>query len=234
MVLNYAKLLALFLEGLLSFFSPCVLPILPVYLGLLGGQGGQATDRKQQRRLIGHTLIFVLGISTTFFLLAFASSFLSRFLTQHARAVQLIGGMLMILMGLFQLGIFQSRLLSREFSAKRRVYQAGQKVTPFLAFLMGFTFSFSWTPCIGPILASVFFYASSHSGIWSSLLIAIYCLGFILPFVVVAIFSQTVLAYFKKQTRFLKYSKIISGVLLIIIGLSIFTGFFKSLTPFLK
>lgn len=234
MALNHVKIIALFLEGLLSFFSPCVLPILPIYLGILGGQGDQSADQKENRRLIYNTLIFVLGIATTFFLLAFASSFLSRFLNQHSRAVQIIGGLLMILMGLFQLGVFQSQFLSREFSAKSKVYQAGQKVTPLIAFLMGFTFSFSWTPCIGPILASVFFYASSHSGIWSALLIAIYCLGFILPFVVVAIFSQTVLAYFKKQTRFLKYSKIISGVLLIIIGLSIFTGFFKSLTQFLK
>lgn len=99
---------------------------------------------------------------------------------------------------------------------------------------MGFSLSFSWTPCIGPILASVFFYASSHSGIWSILLISVYCLGFILPFILVALFSQKVLDYFKKQTRFLHYTKIVFGILLICIGLSILIGLFGNLIHLLK
>ncbi|KED03537.1 putative cytochrome C biogenesis protein [Streptococcus equi subsp. ruminatorum CECT 5772] len=179
-------------------------------------------------------MIFVLGVATTFFLLAFASSFLSRFLNQHIRWVQIISGVLIITMGLFQLGVFQSTFLTKEFSVKNKVYQAGQKVTPIIAFLMGFSLSFSWTPCIGPILASVFFYASSHSGIWSILLISVYCLGFILPFILVALFSQKVLDYFKKQTRFLHYTKIVSGILLICIGLSILIGLFGNLIHLLK
>ncbi|MGT2755129.1 cytochrome c biogenesis CcdA family protein [Streptococcus ovis] len=232
--MQHIKVLALFIEGLLSFFSPCVLPILPIYIGILGGQSEGVNDVKHRKRVLCNTLIFVLGIATTFFLLAFASSFLSRFLNQHIRWVQIISGVLIITMGLFQLGVFQTTFLSKEFSAKSKVYQAGQTVTPVIAFLMGFAFSFSWTPCIGPILASVFFYASSHSGIWSVLLISVYCIGFILPFILVALFSQKVLDYFKKQTRFLHYTKIISGILLICIGLSILTGLFDNLTHLLK
>lgn len=234
MEIHYAKVLALFLEGLLSFFSPCVLPILPIYIGILGGQSEGSHDSRHRKRVLYNTLIFVLGIATTFFLLAFASSFLSRFLNQHIQVVRIVSGVLIILMGLFQLGVIKSVALTKEFSAKTKVYQAGQTVTPIIAYLMGFTFSFSWTPCIGPILASVFFYASSHSGIWNILLISVYCMGFILPFILVAIFSQKVLDYFKKQTRFLHYTKIISGVLLILIGLSILTGLFGSLTHLLK
>lgn len=234
MIVNHIKIIALFLEGLLSFLSPCVLPILPVYIGILSGNGGQELDRRGNKQLVFNTLIFILGVATTFFLLAFASSFFSRFLNQNARLVQLIGGILMIVMGLLQLEIIQSKFLGREFSAKSKVYKAGQRVTPLVAFLMGFTFSFSWSPCIGPILASVFFYASSHSGMWSILLISIYCLGFILPFLLVAMFSQTLLSYFKKKSCFLKYSKIISGVILIVIGISIFTGNFKNITQFFK
>ncbi len=94
---------------------------------------------------------------------------------------------------------------------------------------MGFTFSFSWTPCIGPILASVFLYASTHQGIYSVLLILIYCLGFVIPFALIALFSQRVMSVFKKQKRFLKYTKLFSGILLILIGISILTGSFAKI-----
>lgn len=211
-----------------------MLPILPIYIGILGGQSEGVNDFKYRKRILCNTLIFVLGVATTFFLLAFASSFLSRFLNQHIRWVRIISGVLIITVGLFQLGVFQSTFLTKEFSVKNKVYQAGQKVTPIIAFLMGFSLSFSWTPCIGPILASVFFYASSHSGIWSILLISVYCLGFILPFILVALFSQKVLDYFKKQTRFLHYTKIVFGILLICIGLSILIGLFGNLIHLLK
>ncbi|BDD38034.1 cytochrome C biogenesis protein CcdA [Streptococcus ruminantium] len=222
------KLFALFLEGLLSFFSPCILPILPVYIGVLGGNNGEHSQNNRMRTVI-NTSMFVLGIAMTFFLLAFTSSFLSRLLNQHIRVVQIISGILIIAMGLFQLGWIRLPMLSKELSAKTKVYQAGKTVTPIIAFLMGFTFSFSWTPCIGPILASVFFYASSQSGIWSIALLSVYCIGFILPFILVAIFSQKLLDYFKKQTRFLQYTKTISAVILIIIGISILTGSFGTL-----
>ncbi|MGT2895278.1 cytochrome c biogenesis CcdA family protein [Streptococcus entericus] len=228
------KLLALFAEGLLSFFSPCVLPILPVYIGILGGQvsSEKIEHSSVQRRILVNTLCFVLGITLTFFVLGFASSLLSRLLTQHMQIIQLIGGLLIIIMGLIQLDLFQTILTKREFSAKHKVYQAGQQVTPLLATLMGFTFSFSWTPCIGPILASAFLYASSHQGIFSVLLISVYCLGFILPFVLVAFFSQKVLAYFKKHQHLMKHTKRISGILLILIGLSIITGQFTTISRF--
>ncbi|MGT2930527.1 cytochrome c biogenesis CcdA family protein [Streptococcus dentasini] len=229
MDLQHITFLTLFIEGLLSFFSPCVLPILPVYIGILAGQGEEGQSGEliwNKRRVFSNTLLFVSGIAITFFILAFASSLVSRFFQSHMQLFQNLGGILIILMGLIQLDLIRTSILTREFSAKNKVYQAGQKVTPLIAFLMGFTFSFSWTPCIGPILASVFLYASTHQGIYSMLLILIYCLGFILPFALIAIFSQRILVIFKKQQRFLKYTKIVSGILLIIIGVSILTGSF--------
>lgn len=226
------NVLALFAEGLLSFFSPCVLPILPIYIGILGGQADTsiAGQERQKRQVFVNTFCFVFGITLTFFVLAFASSLLSRFLTQHMASLKLLGGILIVLMGLLQLGVFKLGLANREFSAKHKVYKAGQQVTPLLAVLMGFAFSFSWSPCIGPILASVFLYASSHQGLDSILLISVYCLGFVLPFIAVACFSQQVLAYFKKQHKVLKYTKRLSGGLLVLIGLSILV---KALGPFL-
>lgn len=225
--MDHLKWLALFTEGLLSFFSPCVLPILPIYIGILGGQANAEQTDKRQHTVLINTLSFVLGITLTFFVLGFASSLISRLLTQHMETLKLVGGVLIILMGLMQLDLFQTRLSTREFSAKHRVYKAGQQVTPLLAVLMGFTFSFSWTPCIGPILASTFLYASSHQG-WSSFfLISIYCLGFITPFVLVALFSQQLLSHFRKHQHLLKHTKHLSGILLILIGLSILTGSFN-------
>lgn len=220
-------LLALFLEGLLSFFSPCVLPILPIYVGILGGQGtpdGLESPQKQRQQLLINTLCFILGITLTFFVLAFASSLISRFLTQHLHFLKVLGGGLIIVMGLLQLGTLRLAIANREFSAKSKVYQAGKKVTPLLAVLMGFTFSFSWSPCIGPILASVFIYASSHSSLHSLLLISVYSIGFIIPFMLVAVFSQHILNYFKHHYHLLKYTKLISGLLLLVIGLSILLG----------
>lgn len=226
MTFEWFKLIALFFEGLLSFLSPCVLPILPIYIGILGGQA--EAGKSNARRLMINTLSFVVGIALTFFLLAFASSFLSRFLLAYRQWLTILSGVLIILMGAIQLGWLKVGFLNREFSAKTKVYQPGKEVTPLLAFLMGFTFSFSWTPCIGPILASVFFYASSHQGFLSLLLVLVYCLGFILPFVLIAFFSSKMLTFFKSQGKFLHLSKTISGYLLIVIGLSILTGFFQT------
>lgn len=231
MDLQWFTFLALFAEGLLSFLSPCVLPILPIYIGLLAGG---AEGKEGERNVLVNTLSFVVGIAVTFFLLGFASSLLSRVLQANAQVLQIISGLLIILMGILQLGWFNIPMLEREFSAKNKVYQAGKQVTPFLAFLMGFTFSFSWTPCIGPILASVFIYASSQEGWLSGILLLVYCLGFILPFIFVAFFSQKMLAFFKNNRHYLAWTKRISGYLLLLIGLSILTGFFHHLVRFFQ
>ena len=222
------KMILVFLEGLLSFLSPCVIPILPIYIGILAGKKemnecGELVFNK--RNTITNTLSFVLGICSTFFILAFATSFISIFLNENIKTLQIVSGVLIIFMGLLQ-------FLKQEFSIKNKVKRKGNKTTPILAFLMGFTFSFSWTPCIGPILASVFLYASSHTGIMSVLLILAYCLGFILPFILVAFFASKLLELFKKHTNILKYTQVISGIILILIGILILSGSFIALTRY--
>lgn len=226
------KLLALFVEGQLTFFSPCILPILPVYLSLLGGQVSKGTGVSgsvKSRRLL-NVCCFVLGIAASFFLLAFASHVLSRFLIQQKRILKLFGGFLILLLGFLQLGVLKMPVLNREFSFKQRVYRAGQRVTPFLSMLMGFAFSFSWTPCIGPILASVLFYASGHKGWEGTFLVTVYCLGFTFPFIILALFSEKILEKVKNNYKILKYTKILSALILIAIGSSILIGNFSKLT----
>ena len=217
------KMILVFLEGLLSFLSPCVIPILPIYIGILAGKK-EMNERGElvfnKRNTITNTLSFVLGICSTFFILAFATSFISIFLNENIKTLQIVSGVLIIFMGLLQLGVFKIGFLKQEFSIKNKVKR------------MGFTFSFSWTPCIGPILASVFLYASSHTGIMSVLLILAYCLGFILPFILVAFFASKLLELFKKHTNILKYTQVISGIILILIGILILSGSFITLTRY--
>ena len=229
--MDWMTVIALFAEGILSFLSPCVLPILPVYVGILAGGGG---EKEESRTVLINTLFFVVGITMSFLLLAFTSSLLSRFFQANSQLLRIISGLLIIFMGLVQLGWIRINVLEREFSAKGKAYQVGKKVTPLVAFLMGFTFSFSWTPCIGPILASVFIYASSHAGWTSFFLILVYCLGFILPFLLVAFFSQKILEFFKNTRQYLGWTKKFSGYLLLIIGLSILTGFFQNLVRLIQ
>ena len=218
------QLLTLFMEGLLSFLSPCVLPILPIYVGILAGNSDSKTYKKGTA--VSNTLWFVAGISLTFFLLAFASNYLSIYLMKHRMVLQGISAVMILMFGLFQVGLVKIPAFLKELSAKHKVYRTGMKVTPLLALLMGFTFSFSWTPCIGPILASVFLYASSQGGWVSTLLIGIYCLGFILPFVLIAFFSERMLALFKASQRWLYYTKWLSGLLLIGIAVSLLWNIF--------
>lgn len=224
------KLFALFFEGLLSFISPCIIPIIPIYLSMLAGKkelnnNGELVVNK--KRMLLNSSFFISGISLTFFLLAFASSSLSIFFNNNIKLLQTISGILIIFMGIVQLGIIKLPALKREFSMKNKL--KAKKVTPFVAFLMGFTFSFSWTPCIGPIMASVFLYASSHSGIMSYLLILVYCLGFLLPFIILAFFASNFLKLLKRKPHILSYAIILSGILLIIIGISILTGDFHQI-----
>ncbi len=224
------KLIALFLEGVLSFFSPCVIPIIPIYLSMLAGK--KELDKEgnivyNRATIIINSLFFTTGIAVTFFLISFATSMLSTFFNSNISILQTISAILIIFMGLLQLGIFNNNFLKREFSFKNKIKT--KKINPFIAFAMGFTFSFSWTPCIGPILASVFLYASTHTGILSYLLVIVYSIGFILPFLIVALFATSLLNVIKKRPKIMNYAVIISGIILVIIGVSILTGHFQTI-----
>lgn len=227
------KLIAIFIEGVLSFFSPCVIPIIPIYLSILAGKREKTKDGNvilDSKTTAINSIFFIIGISATFFILAFATSFISTILQQHINIVKYISGIIIIFMGLLQLGILKLQFFKREFSLKKKIKVSNklQGTNPALSFIMGFTFSFSWTPCIGPILASVFLYASTHTGILSYLLILVYCLGFILPFIIVAIFASSILKLLRKHNKILEYTIVISGIILIIIGISILTGSFQN------
>ncbi|WP_305798197.1 MULTISPECIES: cytochrome c biogenesis CcdA family protein [unclassified Gemella] len=148
------------------------------------------------------------------------------FLNIQIKIIQIISCILIISMGLIQIGLINFNFFKQEFSLKKRKFQ---KINPLVAIIMGFTFSFSWTSCIGSILASVFLYASSHTGLMGMIMILVHSLGFIPPFLIVTIFTTKILNILKKKTNILKYAVTISGIILILIGISILTGYFQNI-----
>ncbi|MEG1549089.1 MAG: cytochrome c biogenesis protein CcdA [Ruthenibacterium sp.] len=225
------------LQGLFSFFSPCVLPLVPLYMGYLAG-GAKDVDENgiihyNRRRVLLNTLFFVIGISFAFFALGFGFTTLGRFLSGNRMVFARIGGILVILFGLYQVGFLNSRFLSTE----RRLPFRLDKLTmnPAVALLFGFTFSFAWTPCVGPALASVLLLASSaSSSTLGYVLIGVYTLGFVIPFLLVGLFTGSLLNLFKKHQKIVAYTVKAGGILLIVMGIMMFTGWMNGVTGYLS
>lgn len=225
-------ILTVFLQGALSFFSPCVLPVVPLYLGYLASGAGQ--ERGRSRRIMVNTLFFVLGISFAFFLLGLGFSAVGRFFSGNRALFARIGGILVILLGLYQLGIFgTSAALSQERRLPLRLDRLAMGPLP--ALLLGFVFSFAWTPCVGPALTGVLLLASSASSAAAGfLLIGVYTLGFVLPFLAVGLFTDRLLAIFRRHQRAMQITVKAGGVLLILIGVMMFTGWMNGITGYLS
>lgn len=227
-----------FLQGLLSFFSPCVLPLVPLYLGYLsGGIGAETTagsGRAGRIRLFIRVLFFALGISAAFFILGLGASAAGTFFKDQRMLFARIGGILVILFGLYQLGVFgSSRVLSEEHRFPLRLEK--MTMSPLTALIMGFAFSFAWTPCVGPALASVLLMAgSAQTSVKGFLLIGVYTLGFILPFLAAGIFTAKLLDLFQRHRNVVKYTVKAGGVLMILMGVLMFTGKMNDITGYLS
>jgi len=226
-----------FVEGVLSFFSPCVIPLIPVYMSYLSGNtkgieaGGKiAYNRK---KVFLHTICFVLGISFAFFTLGMSFTAIGTFFKNNRLLFTRIGGIIIIVLGLFQIGIFDFKFLNRE---RRINYDPGNKsVNPLVALVMGFTFSFAWTPCIGPMLSSVLILASSaRNSLIGNMLVLIYSIGFIIPFLLLGLFTTQALDFLRKHQKLVKYTVKTGGFILILIGIMTFTGWMNSISGYLN
>ena len=216
--MGFINVFIVFIEGILSIFSPCILPLLPVYLSMLSNSSVTDMDNSnyQRRVLLRNTMLFTLGIATTFFILGSSISVLSTFINTNKSIIMIIGGIIILFMGFFYLDIIKIELLNRE---KKLNYEY-KTMSKLSAFLLGFTFSFGWTPCIGPILASVLVMASSADNFFTSnLLILVYTLGFILPFIIVAFFYSKIFKKFIALKKHMKLIKRISGIIILLAGL---------------
>lgn len=230
--------LTVFFQGLLSFFSPCVLPLIPLYIGYLsGGTGKRGADGKihyQKSKVMIHTLCFVIGVSFAFFALGFGVSALGSFLNKNQMLFARIGGVIIVLFGFYQLGVFgNSRVLGKE---RRLPFHLDKlAMSPLTALIMGFTFSFAWTPCVGPALTSVLLMAASaNTKVMGFALIGVYTVGFVLPFLAVGLFTTTLLEIFKSHMNVVKYTVKVGGALMILMGVLMFTGKMNAFTGYLS
>lgn len=231
-------ILTVFIQGLLSFFSPCILPLVPLYISYL--TGGMYTKNEDgsfeypRKKLFIQTLFFVLGIGFAFILLGLGFTAVGRFFSGSRVMFTRIGGIIMVCFGLYQLGFFGR---SRQIEQTRRLPVSVEKWTsgPVMALILGFTFSFAWTPCVGPVLASVLLMASSASSAAAGFaLIGVYLLGFVLPFLAVGLFAGKVLDLFNRKRQMIQYTVKAGGILLILMGVMTFTGWMNGITGYLS
>ena len=211
--------LASFLEGVLSFFSPCVLPLLPVYFSFLSGGNAERNENGEiiykRSKVVINTLFFVLGISLTFFILSLGVKGVGKIFSTNSHLFNIIGGALVIIFGLWQLVFYGTKYGAKK--EKRININTNRAKGPLLSFLLGFSFSFSWTPCIGPILSSVLIMASSS--IKGEIYLLLYALGFTLPFILLAFFTSSLLSFFQKYKRVVKYTVRIGAIVMILLGI---------------
>ena len=230
--------LTVLIQGLLSFLSPCVFPLIPLYIGYLSGGTGVKDEEGvwhyPRGKVLVNTVFFVLGISFTFFLLGFGVSAVGSFFRDYQSMFAKAGGILVVALGLYQLGVFgSSRLLGNEHRLPFHLDRMA--MSPVTALLMGFSFSFAWTPCVGPALSSVLLMtASAGTRAKGFLMIGVYTLGFVLPFLAVGIFTTSLLKLFRRHMNIVKYTVKIGAVLMILMGLMMFTGKMNDITGYLS
>lgn len=212
------NLLAAFSGGLLSFLSPCVLPLIPVYLSFVSGLSfEQMTDQESRgknfSKVFFNTLLFVLGFSIVFILLGFGASTIGQFLKVYQREFSLIAGLVIVVLALHFMGLLRIKWLYYE----KRVQVKKRRFGPVSSFLLGFFFAFGWTPCIGPILASILLVASQQETASSGIvLLSAYSAGMAIPFMATAIFLNTFLGLFKKVNKYFDVIETAIGAVMLV------------------
>jgi cytochrome c-type biogenesis protein len=217
---------AAFLAGLLSFISPCVLPIVPPYLCYLAGVSfdqlkGDEVAPGTSRRIILSAIAFVLGFSTVFVGLGATASVVGQAIARYFDILSIIAGIIIIVMGLHFLGVFRIGLLYRQARVEVQNKPAGLVG----AYILGLAFAFGWTPCVGPVLAAILFVAGSTDTAWrGAVLLAVYALGIGLPFVLAAAFATRFLGWAARFRRHMGVVEKVMGALLVVTGILFITG----------
>jgi cytochrome c-type biogenesis protein len=213
------------LAGVLSFLSPCVLPIVPPYLAYMGGisMGEMTGEGQARRRVIFPALCFVLGLSTIFLLLGFTASAFGTFVLDNQLVLARVSGAIIIVFGLHFLGLFRIPILDREL----RLEAGDRGGSAFGAYVLGLAFAFGWTPCIGPQLGAILSLAAQEGSTQrGTLLLGVYALGLGLPFLLAAIFVERSMTFMKKLKRHMKLIERVMGALLLVVGVALLSGAF--------
>ena len=216
-----------FVAGLLSFVSPCVLPLIPAYISFLGGASlGQLTEEggvnsATQRRVFYSAFAFVLGFSTIFISLGATATALSTLIAQHSLLLSQIAGTILVIFGLHYMGVFRIDFLNFE----KRFHLENKPAGLIGSYILGLAFAFGWTPCVGPILASVLMVAASgDSTSYGISLLTVYAAGLGIPFLIAAFAVKPFMAFISRFKKQMRKIEITISVLLIITGIAIFTG----------
>jgi cytochrome c-type biogenesis protein len=226
--------IAAFLAGIVSFLSPCVLPLVPGYVSLISGttvDGLQERDRSMFGRVMISSVMFILGFSIVFIVLGAVATTLGQVMRQYYRLLSQIAGVVIIVFGLHLTGIWKIKALY----ADKRMHSVKGGSTPWGAFLVGFAFAFGWTPCIGPILATILAFAAAEETVFKgTMLLAVYSLGLAVPFLLTSMGIDRFLRFYVRFRRHLHAIEVASGVLLIVVGLLIVTRHFTILSGYLS
>lgn len=211
-----------FSAGLLSFLSPCVLPLIPAYLSYIAGSAvSEISTPKAKANLIVRSVCFVIGFSVVFILLGVTVSSISRVFSANLSVIRKVGGILVFIFGLHITGMVKIKVLYSE----RRLLpygKVGKKIGPLS---LGMAFAAGWTPCVGPILSSILIYAGSMVTVYKGvILLAVYSLGLAVPFFLSALTIDNLSNYLQKISKYLPLISVISGILMMIMGILIFTN----------
>ena len=230
------SVLIAFSAGLLSFVSPCVLPLVPSYITYITGvsfkdlsEGG--SKGKMRWLTISHSLLFIMGFSLIFVLMGASATYLGQVLIQYQSWIMKVGGVLIIILGIHFTGWITIPFLQME-----RRFELKQKPFGYLgSFLVGVVFAAGWTPCVGPILSTILLYASTAKSFTTGIvLLAAYSMGLGLPFFVASLAFNTFLSAFDKIKRYMRVIMFVSGVFLIVIGILLLTDLFTTLNNYLN
>jgi cytochrome c-type biogenesis protein len=226
-------LLASFAAGVLTFISPCVLPLIPAFVSFITGasiedlQGSKTPLRQAFLR----TAVFVFGFSAVFVILGLSASWFGNFLSGHRDWLRYIGGAVVIIFGLHMTGLLRIKFLYRQASASGKIKSGASWAG---TFFVGAAFAIVWTPCVGPILSSILILASTQdsasSGFW---LLLVYSAGLGIPFLLTSLFINWFLRFFNFIKKYYRYIEIVSGLLLVAVGILIITNGFTKITEFI-
>ncbi len=226
--------LAAFLAGILSFLSPCVLPLVPGYVSLISGASVeelQSSERRMLRTVMLHSLTFVLGFSVVFIALGAVATGVGQVVNEYHSLLSKIAGVIVIIFGLHLTGILKIKALY----ADKRLHDVKGSSSALGSFAVGFAFAFGWTPCIGPILATILVLAGAQETVLKGIiLLAVYSLGLAVPFLLTSLGVDRFLSFYGRFRRHLHTVEVLSGILLIAIGVLIFLNNLRLLSGYLS
>ena len=218
-------LLTAFVAGIVSFLSPCVLPVVPGYISYIAGQSGPsanaAIDRRGRATALLLSAFFVLGFGTVFVVLGASATALGRLFLRYRYEANIVGGIIVIAFGLVMLGLLRVKWFQRDFRMHPRIVGGH----PAAAFVLGIAFGFGWTPCIGPILGAILTVSAVQSSLQGSIqLLVAYALGLGVPFLLAAIFMRELLVRIKALRRAGRPLQFAAGIVMVLFGVAMVTG----------